>query len=494
MPASSATDDPTRRVTRKAIQGTFWTYLSYIAGKLLSFVTTVILARLLLPEEFGLVGYATVVIQYLDVVNTLGMGTAVISRRNRLAEAANAAFYISISVGAALYGLAWLGAPIAAAYFREPVVTPMLRVIALLLPLNALSVIPGALIQRDLRFGVKIIPDLSSSLAKGAVSILMAWQGFGAWSLIGGQIASVFVAGVLHWALAGWRPTRVYDRQVTREMLAFGGHIIVVGFIGALLNNVDYLIIGRMLGAVALGVYTLAYRMPELVIRSINLVVGRVAHPVLSTVQMSTADLRAMYRRYLRYTALIIFPAGVGVALLSEPIIHVFYTAKWAEAIPVMRWIALAVTIAAMGHIPGVLYKAINRPDILNKLALIKLPVVIGVLWFATRWGVEGVALGHVALAIFKVTLDTAVASRFVQAGARDVFCALYPALISTLVMGVAVWGLLRALSPGDVWAIALGASIGALVYLGMLMLVRRDVVFNAAGTVWDAMRSLRAG
>ena len=494
MPASSASDDSTRRVTRKAIQGTLWTYLSYIAGKLLSFVTTVILARLLLPEEFGLVGYATVVIQYLDVVNTLGMGTAVISRRDRLAEAANAAFYISIAVGAVLYGMAWLGAPLAATYFREPLVTPMLRVIALLLPLNAVSVIPGALIQRDLRFGIKIIPDLSSSLAKGAVSILMAWQGFGAWSLIWGQIASVFVAGLLHWALAGWRPTRVFDRRITREMLSFGGHIIAVGFIGALLNNVDYLIIGRMLGAVALGVYTLAYRMPELVIRSINLVVGRVAHPVLSTVQMSAADLRAMYRRYLRYTALIIFPAGVGVALLSGPIIRVFYTARWAAAIPVMRWIALAVTIAAMGHIPGVLYKSINRPDILNKLALVKLPVVIGVLWFATRWGIEGVALGHVALALFKVTLDTLVASRFVQAGVWDVLRAIYPALVGTLVMGLAVWGLLFIFASGDVRAIVLGTATGALVYLAALLLVRRDVVLNTAGVVWDAMRSLRAG
>jgi len=485
--------DSTLRVTRKAIQGTFWTYLSYIVGKLLSFVTTVILARLLLPEEFGLVGYATVVIQYLEVINTLGMGTAVISRRDKLDEAANAAFAISAVLGVGLYAVAWVGAPFIAAYFREPAVTALLRVVALVLPLSAVGAIPGALIQRDLRFGINVIPDLSSSLAKGGVSIVLAWQGFGVWSLVWGQITSTLVASILQWIFARWRPARCYDRQVTREMLSFGGHIIAVGFIGALLNNVDYLIVGRMLGAVALGVYTLAYRMPELVIRSINLVVGRVAHPVLSRWQWSSAELRAMYLRYLRYTAMVIFPAGVGLALLSAPIIRVFYTAEWELAIPVMRWISLAVTIAAMGHIFGVLYKSINRPDILNKLALIKLPVTIGVLWYSARWGIVGVAVGHIALAVFKVTLDTVVAGRFVKAGLGNVMNALAPALTSTAAMGAAVALLILTVNLADIPEIILATLAGMLVYVGTLMLVRRDVVLRAVAVIYDAFRALRA-
>lgn len=484
--------EATRGVTRKAIRGTLWTYLSYIAGKLLSFVTTVILARLLLPEEFGLVGYATVAIQYLGVVNTLGMGTALISRRERVEEAANTAFYASLVVGVVLYGLSWVGAPLVAAYFREPAVIPLFRVVALLLPLNALDVVPSALIQRDLRFGVKLLPDLSGSLTKGLVSILLAWRGFGAWSLVWGQIGGLLVGGALDWGLAGWRPSRVFDRQVTREMLAYGAHIISVGFIGALLNNVDYLIIGRMLGATALGIYTLAYKMPELVIRSINLVIERVAHPVLSAVQMSTSDLQAMYARYLRYTALLIFPAGIGVMLLTRPIVLTFYGPKWEDAIAVMQWISLAVTVGAVGHIPGVLYKAVNRPDILNKLALVKLPLMILGLWYFTRWGIVGVAFAHVLLAAFRLALDLAIAGRVVGAGWGAVLRAVYPALMATFVMGTGVWFGVQGFRLEGVVALGVGIPLGALLYLLALLAVRRDVVLNLAGTLRDAFASMR--
>lgn len=456
-------------VKKKAIQGTFWSYLSFIVGKLLSFITTIILARLLLPEEFGLVGYATVVIDYLDVLNTLGMGTAIISRKDKIEEASNIAFYSSTILSIVLYLLAWVAAPFAAAYFSEPAVTPLLRVIALTLPIYALGAIPGAHIQKNLRFKIKIIPDFSRSFSKGLVSVVLAWAGFGVWSLIWGQIVSAFIVVILNWILGKWRPTRVFDRQVSKEMLTFGGHIVAIGFIGVLLNNVDYLIVGRVLGAAALGYYTLAYRMPELVIRTINLGVDRVAHPILSTLQWDQDELRSVYRNYLRYTSLAILPAGVGLAILSAPIIRIFYSNEWLASIPVMRWIAIAVMIAALGHIPGVLYKAINRPDILNKLALIKLPLTIAILWYGSRWGMVGVALGHVLLALIKVTLDTVVAGRFVNFGLRQVLKTISPAFWGAIIMGAAILPLHLIPNFADIPKLITAIILGAGVYITMV-------------------------
>ena len=464
-------NDEKSTVTQKAIQGTFWSYLSYTSGKLLSFVTTIILARLLIPEDFGLLGYCMVAIQYLEVVNTLGMGTALISRRDKVAAAANAGFVISFVLGIGLYGLAWISAPAIATYFKEPAVTELLRLLALVLPISGLGAIPGAFIERNLAFRIKFVPDVSRSLTKGLLSIILAWQGFGVWSLVWGQVIGAIVATILNWVMARWRPERIYDRRVTTEMLQFGGHIIAIGFIGALLNNVDYLIVGRILGAAALGYYTLAYRMPELIIRSINLVVGRVAHPVLSKLQWDDAGLRSVYGNYLRYTALVIFPAGVGLALLAAPIIELFYTAEWTPAIPVMRWIALSITVASMGHIPGVLYKAINRPDILNKLAVIKLPLTIVTLWYSTRWGIEGVAFGHLILAFIKVILDTVVAGRMISFNLLAVLKALQPALLGTAGMSGVILLLLVTTQWKAIYTLGGGILIGFFVYCGLLLL-----------------------
>ncbi len=476
-------------VKKKAIQGTFWSYLSYILGKLLSFVTTIILARILLPEEFGLVGYATVVIDYLDVINTLGLGTAVISRKDKIEEASNIAFYSSAILGALLFLIAWIAAPYAALYFNEPAVTPLLRAISTVLPLNALGAIPGAHIQKNLRFKIKIIPDFTSSLTKGLVSVLLAWAGFGVWSLIWGQIASAVTVTVLYWFLAKWRPTRQFDSQVSKEMLTFGGHIVAIGFIGVLLNNVDYLIVGRVLGAAALGYYTLAYRMPELVIRTINLGVDRVAHPILSTLQWDQDQLRSVYRNYLFYTSLVIIPAGIGLALLSAPIIRIFYSSEWEPSIPVMQWISLAVMVASMGHIPGVLYKAINRPDILNKLAVIKLPLTIAILWYGTRRGIVGVALGHVVLSFIKVILDTVVAGRFVNFGLRDVLKTLSPALWASFVMGVALLPIVLFSNLPDLPKLITSVTLGGGVYVGMLYLVDKKLVTKVSSVVRGAFQ-----
>lgn len=476
-------------VKKKAIQGTFWSYLSFIVGKLLSFVTTIILARLLLPEEFGLVGYATVVIDYLDVLNTLGMGAAIISRKDKIEEASNIAFYSSVTLSIVLYCLAWAAAPYAAIYFSEPAVTPLLRVIAVTLPIYALGAIPGAHIQKNLRFKIKIIPDFSRSFGKGLVSVLLAWAGFGVWSLIWGQLVSAVIVVILYWILGNWRPTRVFDRQVSKEMLTFGGHIVAIGFIGVLLNNVDYLIVGRVLGAAALGYYTLAYRMPELVIRTINLGVDQVAHPILATLQWDQDGLRSVYRNYLRYTSLAILPAGVGLAILSTPIVRVFYSTEWLASIPVMRWIAIAVMVAAMGHIPGVLYKAINRPDILNKLALIKLPLTIAMLWYGTRWGIVGVALGHVVLSFIKVTLDTVVAGRFVNFGLWQVFKTISPAFWGAVIMGAAILPLHLIPNFADIPKLITATTLGAGIYVAVVYWLDPGLITKSKSMLLSAFK-----
>jgi len=463
-------------ITKIAVQGTIWNYVAYILGKLLSFVTTIILARLILPEEFGLVGYSTVFIQYLDVVNTLGMGTALISRRDRIVEAANAAFAISTILGFILFAFAWVSAPMVAVYFKEEGVINLVRIVAITLPLSALGAIPNALISRNLRFRTMIIPEISKSIAKGLLSIILAWQGFGAWSLIWGQVAGVLVGNIAAWTLARWRPTKIYDREVTRELLSFGGHIIAVGFIGALLSNVDYIIVGRILGAVALGYYTLAYRMPELIIQSINLVVSKIAHPVLSNIQMASESLHTIYGNYLRYTSLIIFPAGTGIAILSSQIIRVFYTPDWDPSIEVMRWIAISLTISSMGHIPGVLYKAINRPDILNKLAIIKLPITLVVLWYGAQRGIVGVAIGHSILAVIKVFLDTIVASRIIKYEISKVIKNIGPSITGSFVMGLAIYILGYFENTNEYLQLVSAIVIGGIVYFATTMTISKEI------------------
>lgn len=476
-----STTEPTMNVSKEAVRGTFWAYASFFSGKMLAFVSTIILTTILGPEQYGIVGYCTIAIQYLDVVNNFGMNTALISRRDKVKEASNAAFFISIIVGCLLFGIAWVTAPSVAVFFKEPAVTDLFRVLALTLPLGALGMVPSAMIQRGLRFKDKLIPDLISVLAKGITAIVLAVLGFGVWSLVWAQLAGVAVMVVILWAMTDWRPSLVFDRQVSREMTIFGSHIVMVGLFGALQDNIDYLLVGRLLGGTALGYYTLAYRIPELIIRNFNYVVSRVAHPLISQLKSETPQLRSIYFGYVRYISLLTFPAGVGLALVSPLFFHTFFKPEWEPAIVLMQCIALGLGISSIGFVPGVLYKAINRPEVLNYMGLVRLPITIAALWAGAHWwGVTGVAAMQLGLSLFNVLFQGIVVSRMVKFRLDETLYSIAPALASSVVMAL-VMGVATTLLPtsGVISLIAL-IVIGIVAYIGMLTLVGRDTVVQA--------------
>ena len=475
-------------LSRLAVQSTFWSYGSFVSGKLLVFISTVILARLLVPEQFGLMGFCLIAIQYLDVLNGFGVDSAVISRRDREEETANAAFVVAIATGVSLFVIAWFIAPVIAAFFNEAQVVELFRVLAIVIPLSALGSVPMALIQRGLRFKAKFIPDIGRSIAKGSVSIVLAWQGFGVWSLVIGQIAGELVVVIAVWVIARWRPTRRFDREVFRQILRYGANLIGVGITGALIINIDYLLVGKVLGAAALGYYTLAYRIPELAIRNTNFVIGRVAFPFLSRAQADADHLRSMYGSMLRYVALFTFPAGLGLALIAPLFIRTFYTETWEPAIVVMQLIALALAVSSIGHLPGVVYKAINRPEVLNKLSLAKLIVTTLVLGVAIRWDVEGVAAGQLLLATMFVTVDVVVVARLLSFAPSATFRAISPALAASLVMAAGVLVLQVTVGPAGVSGLVLTIVSAVAIYAGAVSIVSRETVIRARTVVRSAL------
>ena len=477
-------------LSREAIHGSLWTYLAFVSGKILSFATTVILARLLLPGQFGLVGYCLIAFQYLSLLNLFGMDVALISRRDKLQEAANAAFLVNVATGALLFGVAWALAPSIAVFFKARDVEPLFRVLALSLPLGALGAVPDALLQRALRFKARLLPEFGRSIVKGVISVFLAWRGFGVWSLVLGHIAGESAATLFAWVLAGWRPTLSFDSRVAREMTVFGVHIVAISLLGALFSNVDMLFVGRILGAEALGYYTMAYRIPELVLASTNNVVARVAHPLFSRVQSSAEQLRTTFISYLRYMSLIIFPAGVGLAIVTAPFIIIAYSSRWAPSIPAMQLISLALAVSSVGFIPGVLYKASNRPEILTKLALVKVLPDMTVLWLGTRWGIVGVAAAQIVTAFINVSLDSLVVSRILRLRPSEMLRALAPATACSAIMGLAGFFLAPKLTSAGVPGLLFLVVFGIIVYGTMLLLVSRESITQAGKMLLASRRS----
>jgi lipopolysaccharide exporter len=474
----------TKSLSSEAVRGTFWSYLAFASGKLLNFVTTLILAYLLVPEQFGLVGYCTIAIQYLDILNTAGINSALVARKEKLAEAANAAFIINVVMGIVSFGIAWLAAPLIAKYFQSAQVTDLFRLLAVVLPISGLGLVPGTLIQRKLRFKVRLIVDVARNISKGLTSILLALAGWGPWSLVWGQIVGECATLVLSWILADWKPSWKFEWQVTKGLLGYGSHIIIIGFAGALQDNVDYIIVGKKLGDAALGLYTMAYRIPELTIRSLNSVAASVLFPILSRTQSDAESLRRFYFGYIRYVSLFTFSFGAGLAMTSGLFVKTFMSNRWEPSILPMMLIAIALAIGSMAYTPGVLYKAINQPEILTRVNMVKLPVSIVILLVSSRWGINGVAAGQIMVAIFAVSLETFVVSRIVRFTFRDFLQSLAPTAISAGIMA----GVLRLIqiffSPSGWVGFVIMIVLGITVYAIAVSLISRETAVQVYATL----------
>jgi PST family polysaccharide transporter len=465
-------------VARKTTRAVFWNYATFASGKLMVLITMAILARLLTPAEFGLVALAMLVITYLSVLKNVGLGEALIHRRDRVEEAAGTVFTLNLMLATGLSVVTMLAAPSVAAFFREPAVAPILRVLALTFFLNGLGSVHMVRLQRELAFERKLIPETGNALVKGVVSIVCALAGLGAWSLVIGQLAGTVTLVVLAWVVFPWVPRLTIDFSLVRSLLRYGLPLLGSTAITDLSDNLDYLIIGRVLGNTALGIYTLAYRLPELLALNVLYVTAQVIFPAYASVQHQRAVLRKGFLATMRFVEIIILPVCVGLVLAADPLVRVAFGSQWLEAIPVVRLIALFILVRSIGYHVGDVYKAVGRTDILVGLDVLHLALLAPSLWFGARAGLVGVALAHLVISLISMVIYLTVAMRFLDVRFGDMLRELKPAFsggAALVLAGLLVLSLTNEVFP--LLRLVVLTVVGAATYAGVLWLVERETL-----------------
>ena len=477
---------PRQALGRAAVGGVAWQGASYLLGKVSVLVTTIMLARILTPRDFGIVALALVFIAYADVVTDLGVAQALVflpaDRRNN-----DAALTISLLVSMGLVALAMPIAPLAARFFGRPDVTTLFRVMSLSLLLGAVGQVPDALLRRDLRFRRRFVPTLARSIGQGVVSIGLALAGLGPWSIVIGYLAGDAIYSGAAWILVGYRPGPRFWRAsalVLRPLLGYGVPAAAHALLVSLIFDVDYLIVGKLLGPVQLGYYTIGFRIPELVIINVFYVLSAVAFPVFSRTRHEPQRLRRAYLVSLRLQTTYGVGAGVAMAMIAPMLVHALLGARWAASIVPLEALALYAAFRSVGNSATDLYKGIGRPGLAMWLSLVRLVAVVPALWFAARFSIEWVSWTQALLALVLALLMQGVATRLL--GIRwTVFArAMMPAV--SVGFGAAVGaGLVRALVPGsELLRLILAVGAGAAGALAMVWWIDRSFVRETLGLV----------
>lgn len=409
-------------IAYKVTRGIGWNYLSFAIAKTVSLITVSVLAHLLTPVNFGVVALASLAIEYLSVLNDFGLATALIQRREKIDEASNVVFTLNLIVSVSLTLITILIAPLAAIYFREPELTPVLRWLGLTFTINALGSVHKARLQRDMKFGRKLIPEIGNNLVKAVVSIGMALSGYGAWSLVYGQLIGLSVSIVLLWVVIPWVPQILLISNTAKQLFKYGLSIMADRALQIFGDSFDYFLIGRFFDTAALGIYTLAYKLPELLIITTLNVLGGVFFPAFSTIQDDPKVLRKSFLSTTRYVQLLVTPLCLGLIVGADPIIRVAFGEQWLDAIPLMQILCLHTLVLSIGYHVGDVYKAIGRPDILIKLAIPIFIIRVFAIWFGAKQGLLGVAYGHLLATSIELIMRTIITVRVLKVTLIDIF------------------------------------------------------------------------
>jgi O-antigen/teichoic acid export membrane protein len=461
-------------LARAAVGGVAWQGLSYLGGKVLVLATTVVLARLLAPSDFGVVGLALVFIAYAEVVTDLGVAQALIYLPEKR-EANDAAFVVTLLFSSVLVGVAMLAAPTVAGFFRRPDVTSLFRVLSLSLLVGGIGQVPDALLRKGLLFRRRLIADVTRSAGQGVVSIALAAAGAGPWSIVYGYLAGGALWAAMAWALVSYRPGRRFWRVrwgQARQLLSYGVAVAGNALLLSLVFDIDYLIVGRKLGPSSLGHYTLGFRIPEMAIINVFYVLSAVAFPLFSLARGDMDRLRRGYLATIRLQAVYGVAAGVGMAAVAPMLVHVVFGPKWEPSIVPLQALALYAAFRSLGIGAVDVYKAIGRPGLAAALSFVRLAVLAPILLLAVRYGIDGVSWAQAAVAFVLAVSMQVVASRVLGLPPKALGGALFPALAAGAGTAVGALAVRLWMPGGEPVRLAVAMVAGGLVGLAALQAV----------------------
>jgi O-antigen/teichoic acid export membrane protein len=424
----------------KTINAFLWVSSAKIVNQLVSWLITILLARLLLPSDFGLIGMAWIFIGFLDLMNELGVGAAIIQKKNLDEDDLNSTFWISVLSGLFFYLTAFLLAPGVASFFNNDKLTSVLRVLSLVFIIGALKTIPFNLLTKELAFAKRSIAEFLSVLIGGIFSGTLALLGGGVWSIVYGTLLQNLILSALAFYFAPWKPKPVFLLEKVKQLLSFGVSIAGSRVLWYFYTSSDSLVIGKFLGDKFLGFYSMAFQLSTMPVQKVTAIVNQVTFSVFSKLQDEKESLQVYFLKITRFVSLITFPCSVGLFLVSESLIKVILTEKWLPILTTFRILCLMGLLKSVDAIIPPLLMAKGKPQIMFRytlLCFIFLPLsfLIG----AKSYQINGVAFAWITVyPVLSVYLFNHGLSEL-DLSLLQYMQSLFPAIFASLLMALVV-------------------------------------------------------
>lgn len=431
------------------------------------------MARILTPEDYGLVGMLAIFIAVSQSLIDSGFSQALIRKQDRSEIDNSTVFYFNIGVGTILYLILFFSAPLIASFYNEPQLVPITRIIGLSLVFNSLVVVQRALLTINLDFKTQAKASFVGVIISGSLGITMAYTGFGVWAIVWQQISNLAVVTVLLWILSRWKPTWAYSWKSFRELFSFGSKLLASGLLDTIFRNLYLIVIGKFFKASDLGYYTRAHQFTDFASSNITGIIQRVTYPVLCTIQNDDARLSDVYRRLLRTSAFIIFPLMTGMAAVAKPMVISFLTEKWLFSAILIQILCFSQMWYPVHAINLNLLQVKGRSDLFLKLEIIKKALTVIVLCITLPMGLIPLCIGTIFSSIIALIINTHYTGKLIHLGFFKQMKDLLPTLLLSLAVGGIVYITVTYIPLNSWIALSVGVIEGILMYVGLAKILR---------------------
>ncbi len=449
----------------KTKKGLVWSSVERFATQGVQFIFGIILARLLSPDDYGIIAMPLVFLMVAQCFIDSGFSNALIRKPDLTDDDLSTAFYFNIGVGVICYLALFFTSPLIADFYHTPILADLLKVTALATLFNPLCAVQQALLTRRIDFKTQAVVSLSGALVSGIAGLAMAYNGFGVWSLVCQQVGGYLIRTILLWTLSGWKPRRRWSWESFRYLWGFGSKLLGSGLLDTLYNNIYPIVIGKYFSANDLGNYTRAHQFAALPSSNVTGVLQRVTFPVLSSIQNEDDRLERNYRKILKLSAFLIFPLMLLLSAVADPLIRVFLTDKWEGCIILLQIICFSMMWYPIHAINLSLLQVKGRSDLFFRLEIVKKAVGVGIMCVTIPHGVIWMVSGGIVASMISLIINTYYTGKLIRVGYLKQMGDLLPIFGVSLAMWLLVHGSMLAMS--NIYArLVIGIIIGLASYL----------------------------
>lgn len=429
-------------LNRKMVKGLSWSMVETMSNYIVKLVVGIILARLLMPEDFGLLAIMMIFVSLSDILVNSGFGNAYIQKKDATETDANTVFYVNLAISLLLYVLLFVSSPLIGFFFGSKQLPSLIRVMSLGIIISSFNVIQNAIIKRDLNFKKRALLTLVSSLISGLLGISLAYSGFGVWSLVFQQISNRLIMAILLSHCSNWHPSRRFSKESAKEFFAFGSWIVLTNLLCSAFNNFYKFVFGRWCATSDLGYYERANQFQHMVAETFTWMFATVAFPVFSKIQNDKQQLQETTRNFVKCSSLVVYPLLICLLIVARPMTQFLLTEKWLPLVPYLQLLCIVGLLSPLTNFLEQILQGTGNTKMYFSFTFLLSALRIANVLITLRWGISYVIIGDffcILISIISISVVSRKMLGFLYISVATSIASIIPVVLISATVGIAI-------------------------------------------------------